>query len=194
MLNCLNIDCDTDLLVVGINIGDWTCLWFDFLNEQEWDKCNLWCSGASVINSVGITPRLHLYTSVGIILWTFDDRLSSTVGHLWLQCVCTLQGHGHIFPNEGLNYFFIMQKTYWDIFLKPCVLIKILICWVMYSIYSEHCVNGQPSLFANNKDSLVLSWTAMGWQCKPNPLVTIAWRPLRTNTFLLKIWLSIIES
>lgn len=49
MLNCLNIDCDTDLLAAGINIGDWTCLWFDFLNEQEWDKCNLWCSGASVI-------------------------------------------------------------------------------------------------------------------------------------------------
>lgn len=49
MLNCFNIDCDTDLLVVGINSGDWTCLWFDFLNEQEWDKCNLWCSGASVI-------------------------------------------------------------------------------------------------------------------------------------------------
>lgn len=41
MLNCLNIDRDTDLLVLGINIGDWTCLWFDFLNEQEWDKCNL---------------------------------------------------------------------------------------------------------------------------------------------------------
>lgn len=50
MLNCLNIDCDIDFFVVGINIGDWICLWFDFLNEQEWDKCNLWCLGVSVIN------------------------------------------------------------------------------------------------------------------------------------------------
>lgn len=50
MLNCFNIDCDTDLLAAGISSGDWTSLWFDFLNEQEWDKCNLWCSGASVIN------------------------------------------------------------------------------------------------------------------------------------------------
>lgn len=44
--------------------------------------------------------------------------MTNFLGHLWLQCVCTLQGHGHIFPNEGLNHFFIMQKTYSDVFFK----------------------------------------------------------------------------
>lgn len=63
MLNCLNIDCDTDLLVLGINIGDWTCLWFDFLNEQEWDKCNLWCSGASVIECRNYSDYIYTHQS-----------------------------------------------------------------------------------------------------------------------------------
>lgn len=35
MLNFLNIDCDIDFFVVGINSGDWIYLWFDFLNNRN---------------------------------------------------------------------------------------------------------------------------------------------------------------
>lgn len=191
MLNCLNIDCDTDFLVLGINIGDWTCLWFDFLNEQEWDKCNLWCSGASVIECRNYSQItfIHISRDYPMNFWwpTFLDIFGFNV-------YVRYKDMDTYFPMKALIIFLSCRKLTQTFFLKPCVLIKILICWVMYSIYSEHCVNGQPSLFANNKGSLVLSWTAMGWLCKPNPLVTIARRPLRTNTLLLKIWLSIIES
>lgn len=81
MLNCLNIDCDTDLLVVGINGGDWTCLWFDFLNEQEWDKCNLWCSGASVIECRNYSQItfIHISRDYPMNFWwpTFFDCWTS---------------------------------------------------------------------------------------------------------------------
>lgn len=120
MLNCLNIDCDTDLLAAGINIGDWTCLWFDFLNEQEWDKCNLWCSGASVIECRNYSQItfIHIIRDYPMNFWwpTFFDCWTSLAS----MCMYVTRTWTHISQWRPQSFFYHAENLLRHFFKTLC--------------------------------------------------------------------------